>query len=684
MATTNTISGQLNRISTSANTIWKKAADMALSLPAGSYWNYDLTNLGDKSIYGTSNKITGDDSNAVNYVISATGTEAAYNFGIDAVAAAINAINVKNYLETDSNNNYLTKNQSINAGVVIKIPVGYNKTAFTITAKSIGSQLQDTSAAAKYIYTGKTAYIKNAAGNHEKITGTLSNVYLYAPSGAYNAAKVNGNNLKVSINSAWASDNTLNPAELLETNIPYRNTQTTAPIIGSTTVEGTIGVQTNVSIGSYEIYSGPNSTGKTAKKYLKITPTAGYYDSAWSTNIPYNPTISQNIEISRYANDDGTTTNTVNSLTIKKGYYSDDIIITPVVKDRGENTENILNYTDITLSENENGNYTFTGGTRSDKFDYSGGSIVFNPNSYGGKSYDYFGTVTLNAATVSTNTNGTFEVSKGGWINQGTYGAAYGGLSTLVKADITNASSSDTEDVTISTQKFSITVPKGKMTSSAAVSKVYLIRNASHSLAKQNPDTYSNTKTYAKNDVVKYNGKLYICKNAITTAQAWNATNWTLGTTIDSQYFIDQNTVSGWLNAFKTGYNIQDFAYNTAASTSSLKRGEVTAAGWINKTNSAGTKYYISTSLYNGGSATTITPGASATEIAAGTYIAEKLTISAVNAGTAKYKITTTDMSDSDSKINIAASADIDESINTYMTSIEVDLTNILLELQKI
>ena len=55
------------------------------------------------------------------------------------MAAALAAINVRPYLETDNNNSYLSEDQSLSAGDIIKIPIGYNKTAFTITAKVLGS-----------------------------------------------------------------------------------------------------------------------------------------------------------------------------------------------------------------------------------------------------------------------------------------------------------------------------------------------------------------------------------------------------------------------------------------------------------------------------------------------------------------------------------------------------------------
>ena len=55
------------------------------------------------------------------------------------MAAALAAINIRTFLETDSSNSYLSGDQSLNAGDVVKIPVGYNKTAFTITVNSLGS-----------------------------------------------------------------------------------------------------------------------------------------------------------------------------------------------------------------------------------------------------------------------------------------------------------------------------------------------------------------------------------------------------------------------------------------------------------------------------------------------------------------------------------------------------------------
>ena len=119
MATTNTITGQLNRINAAANLIWNKASDMALQLPAGSYW--DLISKSDKAITGV-NLITGVDSPEAEYKIDSNGGKATYNFGIDAVAQAIWNINSRAYLETNTAGTYISGNQDINAKTEIRIP----------------------------------------------------------------------------------------------------------------------------------------------------------------------------------------------------------------------------------------------------------------------------------------------------------------------------------------------------------------------------------------------------------------------------------------------------------------------------------------------------------------------------------------------------------------------------------
>ena len=61
-------------------------------------------------------------------------------------------------------------------------------------------------------------------------------------------------------------------------------------------------------------------------------------------------------------------------------------------------------------------------------------------------------------------------------------------------------------------------------------------------------DVYDNTQTYVVGDLVLYNGRLYKCNTAITTAEEWNSTHWTATSVDDLIGNIDtvlQNLISG-------------------------------------------------------------------------------------------------------------------------------------------
>lgn len=383
MATTNTITGQLSRINDAANLIWNKASDMALQLPAGSYW--DSNSKSDKTITG-GNSITVENSLGAQYKIDSNGSTETYNFGIDAVAQAIKNINSKEYLGQNSDGIYISRDQMlpnklqllINAKTTIKIPVGYNKNAFEITAQSIGSQLEPTSAIAKYLYKDKTAYIKISDKEHKLINGELSTVYLNATLGEFNENKINLNNrtLKVSINSDATS-------EFLDTNIAYRS-------------PNDLGV---VQLSNY------TKEDTNDREFLKIDLAKGYYDQNIQTDIPYISDLqSKTVKINRYFNADGTVGNKVNSLTIPAGYYKNGLIVTPVFDDEGDIEEDILNIADLDLQSGPiltfNNNY----------------SKVFKPANYG-NGYDYFGQVIIPKAVIGSE-NGLYKVTASGWINK--------------------------------------------------------------------------------------------------------------------------------------------------------------------------------------------------------------------------------------------------------------------------
>lgn len=649
MATTNTITGQLNRISEASKVIWNKAKDMNLLLPAGSYW--DLTNLTDETIYGT-NRITSSDSGAASYIINQAGSKATYNFGIDAVAAAIKNINSQNVLgqKTNASGSYITGDTQLDAGESIYIPVGYNITPFTITGSSVGSQLKATDIQTKHLYKDITAYAVDNNGTVSRISGSLSNVYLYNPSKAYDASKVykDSNNvlrLQVSINSDWASNKGLATPELLNTNIPYISTQTIGAVTGSSTQNGTIGVQNNLTVDSYNVYSGASQTGKTATKYLKLTPTPGYYDTEWSTNILYDPILSQTVEITRTTDPDGNTTAIANTLTVPAGYYSKDVIITPVVRDINGNPEDILNYANITIGP---GDYTFTGG-----------KMVFSPATFDSKAaYDYFGTVTITEAAWNTTTTGQLEVIAGGWLNKGSYGKAYGGLPNLTTSQITSSSGSST----INSQSFTITVDDGYHTALGEVTKTFSVAKGSHSAT-------------AAASIFNYND-----------AKFGGSKVQTINVNVSKQFGkLEDVLKAGWIDAATstTYFKIINWA-RKGATTKTADYYTVGTPGWIDTGSYVGSSIYTPTSeVYDPNNA-----GADLT-IKEGTVLSTPLTVKRYVSGAAEYTVTEGDLANTDgnadvTKITISASKGEDQTVATYMTSVTVDMSLILEKLQGI
>lgn len=612
MATTNTITGQLTRINSAANLIWNKASDMALQLPAGSYW--DLISKSDKAITGV-NLITGIDSPEAEYKIDSNGGKATYNFGIDAVAQAIWNINSRAYLEQNSSGTYISGDQDINAKTTIKIPVGYNKTEFVITAKSIGEQLNNTSAASKYLYKNKTAYIKNAAGEHELITGTLGTVYLNAALGEYNANKINTNNgtLKVSINSGATS-------EFLDTNIVYRNPE--ALVTDSTTV---------VQLSTYT---------NNSKDYVKVNLSKGYYDKNIQTDIPYIGTQYKNtVKVTRTTSGEGTTV-VANSLTIPAGYYKNGLVITPVFEDFADNVESVLNITNIDLLSGND-------------LTIKDGKIEFSPGTYAGGPFDYFDHVAIPQA-ITTSADGQFTVEKAGWLNKGTFGIKY---KYLTPDQITVSDDWDTTNKLITDRVFTIKVDKGYY-SAADVTKEFTIKPGTHTQT-----AYASIFNYTDN---KFGG---------STAQ-------TINVTVSKQFGKFEHTITaGWIAAqpkTTTYFQIRDWARkSTTANTANYYT--VGTAGWI-KANS-----YVGSSIYTP-AATIFNPvnAASKLTIPAGAVLSNSITVNPITAGTATYKILGTDLSDTDSIITISASQDTDGDVDTYMSSVTVDMTLILQELQKI
>lgn len=609
MATINTITGQLNRINTAANLIETKAIEMALRLPAGSYW--DFKSKSDKEITGV-NSITGP--------YNTNGGPQTYDFGIDAVAAALAAINIRTFLETDSSNSYLSGDQSLSAGDIIKIPVGYNKTAFTITAKVLGSQLANTTAAAKYLYTGKTAYIKNPGEDPKIIIGSLADVYLYGSTDGPNANKVNGNFLKVSINSA-ATD------EYLNTNIYYRKPETV--VTESTSVAKISSESTN-----------------NKDYYLKVNLLKGYYDKDIVTDIPYIKGVQQReVKVQRYTTPDGDATNIVNTLTIPGGYYKDGLVITPIFEDSGNNAESILNVIDLNLSE-----ATIDFGENTNK--------VFNPVQYNGTdSYDYFKEVIIPKATLTFD-NGLVTVTKSGWVNTDeALGVRYG---ILAGDQITVSDDWDSTNEVITDKTFTIKVDRGYY-SSTDVEKQFTIKTGNHTL----------TTTF--HDDPRFGGSAAIDSNNITTIShqfekvSDSITAGWIAASSSTTYYKVQNWV-------RKGATAKTNDYYTVGTPGWISAGTDPRADYN------GFKY-VGNALNSGGTYNPVNNSQNLT-IPAGTILTNDLTVNKITVGATEYTITDADLANADGNTDVTKFTV--EAISGYMNKITINMVRFLEELQKI
>lgn len=128
-----TISGQISRIEDAHKAIKAKAIELGLSIPKGAKLTHNLN--------GTTDLLLSDSHHILD------------------TAAAINNIPVNN--DTD---------RTIDAGISYTVPVGYNKTAYVISAKNLGNQTDGTAIAEDILF-GKTAWVDGV-----KLTGTLPNL----------------------------------------------------------------------------------------------------------------------------------------------------------------------------------------------------------------------------------------------------------------------------------------------------------------------------------------------------------------------------------------------------------------------------------------------------------------------------------------------------------------------------
>lgn len=219
----------------------------------------------------------------------------------------------------------------------------------------------------------------------------------------------------------------------------------------------------NLAVASYKAADNIN--------YVSLTPEQGFYTKdAWKTDIAYAPLTGE--QLINVVENTSTGENFVETLTIPAGYYPQDVTVQPKINGIAE--DKVINVrTTIDTLRSQSASLTIPTG-----YNYYSGTASYTIQN-----------ASTTAATAQTpdpspnltsvKADGTIEIKTPGWIPAGTYGAAYGNLAALAKADITNASTTGTADVTLNVQKSIITIPSGKQTAGGAVTKIYNVRDVS-------------------------------------------------------------------------------------------------------------------------------------------------------------------------------------------------------------
>ena len=114
---------------------------------------------------------------------------------------------------------------------------------------------------------------------------------------------------------------------------------------------------------------------------------------------------------------------------------------------------------------------------------------------------------------------------------------------------------------------------------------------------------YSSSSTYSVGSLVKYNNKYYVCKTAITTAEAWNSAHWQ---PVIGNYSVAENyfTVASGASSHAEGGNYGGPSYPKAVGYASHAEGGATVAGGsYSHAEGAGTKA-LGSSSHAGGAET--------------------------------------------------------------------------------
>lgn len=449
-----TISGQISRIEDAHKAIKAKARELGLSIPKGAKLTHNLN--------GTTDLLLSDSHHILD------------------TAAAINNIPVNN--DTD---------RTIEAGISYTVPVGYNKTAYVISAKNLGNQTDGTAIAEDILY-GKTAWVDGV-----KLTGTLPNLNSNQTTnqiGSYQSSSKNYLYFSIPKTGKYIQGNQL------QSNIPYyAQGDVEIPVTITTTTDGKILAESTKTIlagyypNNFVIKAIHEKTGDDTPEVINISNTLPQLTSQtgnltiqsgfdyFSKNASYSIKSGSITDVEASVNSDTGEIIFTGGEVTEAGWISNDIAIP-------------TKYTPVTA--------TFTRDAITGKLTVSTAGWVLK-NTVVGDALNK-ATVTLSSitkASAATTING-ISIDKNHYYVKYTTTAGYlsgteTGAVDLDLAVTTNSTSSATSgQSTISTQKWKVTTTKGYNPSTAVTELKVQDGTINNQVAITTTTNSDQTKTY--------------------------------------------------------------------------------------------------------------------------------------------------------------------------------------------
>lgn len=460
------ISGQITRIKDAHKAIRSKAIEMGLKIPAAAKLTTNAS--------GTS-ELTLDETHHI----------------LD-TAAAINNLPVNTHT-----------NQTIGAGSSYTVPVGYNKTAYTVTASKLDGQTSGTALAAD-ILVGKTAWV-----NGSQITGSMKD-----KTGDQTASGF----------SYYTSDN----VNYLYLTIPETGKYEAGKQLKSNIIYNTIqDLEIPVTITTA-------STGETIVEASKKVFSAGYY-SGINIKAVYKTGASETNKIINIDNAVGQLTAQSGNLTISSGY------------------DYFASNASYTIREGVISAVTASVNTDTGVITYGGGSVT--TSGWVSSAITKPTTYTPPTAVFNKNaTTGKVSVSTAGWVTAGTeVGGLNSGSVTLSGVTASGSSATTVNNVSIGANSYyvKVDVGAGYVTSSHSTALDLGAATITSASSTGTPTTTITSQKWQVNVAKGYNPST---ATRVFQVQAGTISN---SVSIDSNYIgtLKVNK-SGWINSQTITLNI--------------------------------------------------------------------------------------------------------------------------------